>query len=59
VPEKLVQQLHSQGVDPLQVPRFRVLHLRDEGQDDLPLAAQLAVALGRGTKREMSGAPER
>ena len=28
--EKLAQQLHSQGVDPLRVPRFSVLRLRDQ-----------------------------
>ena len=27
--EKLVQQLHAQGVDPLRVPRFSVLRLPD------------------------------
>ena len=30
VSEKLVQELHAQGVDPLQVPRFSVLRLRDD-----------------------------
>ena len=28
--EKLAQQLHAQGVDPLRVPRFSVLRLRDD-----------------------------
>ena len=27
--EKLIQQLHAQGVDPLRVPRFSVLRLRE------------------------------
>ena len=52
VPEKLVQQLHAQGVDPLQVPRFQALRLRDGGGEDLPLAGQLAQTLGRGTERK-------
>ncbi len=48
IPEKLVQQLHAQGVDPLQVPRFQVLRLDDDNPEELPLAAQLAGTLGPG-----------
>jgi Sulfatase-modifying factor enzyme 1/NACHT domain len=44
--EKLVQQLHAQGVDPLRVPRFSVLRLRDEASGGSLLGAQLAGELG-------------
>ena len=43
--EKLIQQLHAQGVDPLQVPRFSVLRLRDEESGGSLLGAQLAGTL--------------
>jgi len=39
--EKLVQQLHAQGVDPLRVPRFSVLRLRDDAAAGSLLAEQL------------------
>ena len=44
--EKLIQQLHAQGVDPLRVPRFSVLRLRDEESGGSLLEAQLAGTLG-------------
>jgi Sulfatase-modifying factor enzyme 1 len=40
--EKLVQQLHAQGVDPLRVPRFSVLRLRDDEAGGSLLGEQLA-----------------
>ena len=39
--EKLAQQLHAQGVDPLRVPRFSVLRLRDDPAGGSLLAEQL------------------
>lgn len=39
--EKLSQQLHAQGVDPLRVPCFSVLHLRDDRAGGSLLADQL------------------
>src|SRR6266702_1251721 len=39
--EKLAQQLHAQGVDPLRVPRFSVLRLRDDPAGGSLLAGQL------------------
>lgn len=39
--EKLAQQLHAQGVDPLRVPRFAVLRLRDDPDGGSLLAEQL------------------
>jgi len=44
--EKLIQQLHAQGVDPLRVPRFSVLRLRDDVAGGSLLEARLAVAVG-------------
>jgi len=44
--EKLVQQLHAQGVDPLRVPRFSVLRLRDSASGDSLLGERLARDLG-------------
>lgn len=46
--EKLVQQLHAQGVDPLRLPRFSVLRLREEQDGESPLAVGLAAAVGAG-----------
>jgi hypothetical protein len=43
--EKLVQQLHAQGVDPLRVPRFSVLRLRDEDAGGSLLETQLEEEL--------------
>ena len=39
--EKLAQQLHAQGVDPLRMPRFSVLRLRDDAAGGSLLAEQL------------------
>jgi hypothetical protein len=41
--EQLVQQLHSQGVDPLSIPHFSALRLRGE---TVPLELQLREQLG-------------
>ncbi len=40
--EKLVQQLHAEGVDPLRVPRFSVLRLQDSAGERSLLGEQLA-----------------
>lgn len=42
ISEKLAQQLHAQGVDPLRVPRFSVLRLRDNTTGGSLLAEQLS-----------------
>ena len=42
--ERLVQQLHAQGVDPLSIQRFSALRLRE---DTAPLELQLQELLGR------------
>ena len=39
--EKLIQQLHAQGVDPLRVPRFSLLRLRDDVSGTSLLTVQL------------------
>ena len=41
MPEKLAQQLHAQGVDPVRVPQFSVLRLRDDPAGGSLLARQL------------------
>jgi hypothetical protein len=46
--EKLIQQLHAQGVDPLQVPRFSVLRLRDTESGGSLLGARLEHDLEPG-----------
>lgn len=43
--EKLVQHLHAQGVDPLRVPRFAVLRLREAASGGSLLATELASEL--------------
>ena len=43
--EKLIQQLHVQGIDPLRVPRFSVLRLQDEKSGGSLLGARLASEL--------------
>ncbi|MFC0862545.1 SUMF1/EgtB/PvdO family nonheme iron enzyme [Sphaerimonospora cavernae] len=48
VSEKLVQQLHAQGVNPLQVPRFSALRLHDAADSASPLELRLADELGSG-----------
>ncbi len=45
MPEKLVQQLHAQGVDPLKVPRFSVL-LLEETAGGSPLVVRVAAEVG-------------
>jgi Sulfatase-modifying factor enzyme 1/NACHT domain len=53
--ERLVQELHAQGVDPLRVPRFSVLKLRDgEGGRSL-LAARLETELAPGGRDGAAG----
>lgn len=42
--ERLIQHLHAEGVDPLSVPQFSALRLRDE---TVPLQRQLERLLGR------------
>ncbi len=46
--EKLVQQVHAQGVDPLGVPRFSVLKLRDEAGGGSLLGEQVLRRVGGG-----------
>lgn len=53
--EKLIQQLHAQGVDPLRVPRFSVLRLRDDKSGGSLLGAQLAHELGAAGQGASSG----
>jgi len=53
--EKLVQQLHAQGVDPLRVPRFSVLRLRDEELGGSLLGTQLAGELRRSGESRSAG----
>jgi hypothetical protein len=57
VSEKLVQQLHAHGVDPLRVPRFSVLRLRDDQAGRSLLGTQLARGLrgGGGTTGSAAG----
>ena len=43
--EKLIQQLHAHGVDPLRVPRFSVLRLRDDAAGWSLLEEQLVREL--------------
>jgi formylglycine-generating enzyme required for sulfatase activity len=54
--EKLIQQLHAQGVDPLRVPRFSVLRLRDEMSGGSLLGARLASELGPAGQAASLGA---
>jgi Sulfatase-modifying factor enzyme 1/NACHT domain len=46
--EKLIQQLHAQGVDPLGVPRFSMLRLRDDGSGASLLETRVAGELAAG-----------
>jgi hypothetical protein len=46
--ERLVQELHAQGVDPLRVPRFSVLKLRDAEDGRSLLTARLEGELAGG-----------
>ena len=54
--EKLIQELHAQGVDPLRVPRFSVLRLRDQESGGSLLGAQLAGELARPGSAAVSAA---
>jgi hypothetical protein len=54
--EKLVQQLHAQGVDPLKVPRFSVLRLRDDVAGGSLLVAQVAGELEAAGGPRVGGA---
>jgi hypothetical protein len=53
--EKLIQQLHAQGVDPLRVPRFSVLRLRDAESGGSLLGARLEHDLGHPAKSAAAG----
>ena len=57
--EKLAQQLHAQGVDPLRVPRFSVLRLRDDAAGGSLLAEQLRreAAAQAGGRKPVAGGP--
>lgn len=48
MPATLVHQLHAEGVDPLRVPRFSVLRLRDMVPGGSFLEAELAASLEPG-----------
>jgi hypothetical protein len=50
--EKLVQQLHAEGVDPLRVPRFSVLRLRDQAEGRSLLGIRLDTATDAGSADE-------
>src|ERR1039457_2981482 len=54
--EKLIQQLHVHGVDPLRVPRFSVRRLHDEESGGSLLGAQLASELKPPGEAVSSGA---
>ena len=56
--ERLIQQLHAQGVDPLRVPRFSMLRLRDEGSGTSLLEAQVAGELAAGAAADRRGMAE-
>ncbi|MFI0423209.1 SUMF1/EgtB/PvdO family nonheme iron enzyme [Spongiactinospora sp. 9N601] len=51
VSEKLVQQLHAQGVNPLQVPRFSALRLHDDPSNTTPLQRRLSHRLVPGAEQ--------
>ncbi|HUY48549.1 MAG TPA: SUMF1/EgtB/PvdO family nonheme iron enzyme [Streptosporangiaceae bacterium] len=66
ISEKLAQQLHAQGVDPLRVPQFSVLRLRDDAAGGSLLAEQLwrqagaqapngTTAAGPASPRDLAG----
>ncbi|MEU6715022.1 SUMF1/EgtB/PvdO family nonheme iron enzyme [Nonomuraea sp. NPDC046802] len=58
VSEKLVQQLHAQGVNPLLVPRFSALRLHDVASGATPLERRLAEALDLGRESDLPRLPE-
>ena len=53
--ERLIQQLHAQGVDPLRVPRFSMLRLRDDGSGASLLEARVAAELAAGAAADHGG----
>lgn len=53
VSEKLVQQLHAQGVNPLLVPRFSALRLHDAPDAASPLEVRLAEDLDLAPDRRL------
>ncbi|MEO3793818.1 SUMF1/EgtB/PvdO family nonheme iron enzyme [Nonomuraea sp. B10E15] len=53
VSEKLVQQLHAQGVNPLLVPRFSALRLHDVAERATPLEVRLAEDLDLRGERDL------
>jgi len=53
VSEKLVQQLHAQGVNPLLVPRFSALRLHDAIGKASPLEIRLAHDLDLGNRPDL------
>jgi hypothetical protein len=56
MPQKLIQQLHAQGVDPLRVPRFSVLRLRDDPAGGSLLAERLRCqAVSAGAAADTAG----
>jgi hypothetical protein len=58
ISEKLVQQLHAQGVDPLRVPRFSVLRLRDDSDGSSFLAAGLQGTGNRAADGDQDRKPD-
>jgi predicted ATPase len=64
ISERLVQQLHAEGVDPLELPHFSVIRLRDvraghgPAAEISPLEARLADETGRDIA-SLPAAPER
>lgn len=53
VSEKLVQQLHAQGVNPLLVPRFSALRLHNVTDTASPLQRRLAEDLDLGHEQDL------
>ena len=51
--EKLMQQLHAQGVDPLRVPRFSVLRLRDEATGGSLLSSRVQGEVSAGSGQDL------
>ena len=54
--EKLAQGLHAEGVDPLRVPKFLVLRLRDDAGGGSLLGAEVAAELARAGEPGPGGA---
>lgn len=53
--EKLMQQLHAQGVDPLRVPRFAVLRLRDEEAGGSLLSSRIRGEISAENGQDLGG----